>query len=160
MKILKRQCDNILQDTNLSLDDKEKQLKEKIETTLLSVRSIQGQFTSSLQLSKQLVTNFSIVVTNYFHDIDVGIKSSNPNFLRFTRAELGPGILTKYLDEFWDLIPSSLTNLGLLNLSDAVQVQESQFTEVSDLVHSLNDKVRTIEEELKMPCKTVLAKVF
>ena len=76
--------------------------------TALAVSAIPGQVTSTLDLSKRLVTNFSITVMDNIEEIDKGIKDKSENVLRFTRAAYGPGVLSRYLDEFWDQIPSTI----------------------------------------------------
>ena len=60
LRNLKRECEICLEDLEALLDDKEAFVKEKVENALLLVSAIQGQLTSSLSLSKTLVTNFSV----------------------------------------------------------------------------------------------------
>ena len=107
LRTLKRDCESHLEDLVAMIEDKEAFVKEKVENALLLVSAIQGQLTSSLSLSKTLVTDFSMRVHSSLKDIDTSIKTSNPNALQFTRAQFGPGILTPYLDEKWDKIPST-----------------------------------------------------
>ena len=135
-------------------------MEEKINVTTLAITSINGQVTSSLDLSKRLVTNFSITVMDNIEEIDRGLSAKSENVMWFIRAAYGPGVLSRYLDEFWDQIPSTIPLKGLINLTDAVQIHDQKLTDLSELTDSLNNKIRTLEEELKYPNKTVLAKVF
>ena len=105
-----------------TIEDKEAFVKEKVENALLLVSAIQGQLTSSLSLSKTLVTDFSVRVHSNLKDIDTSIKTSSPNALWFTRAQFGPGILTPYLDDNWDKIPSTLPTMDVMSLSDTAHL--------------------------------------
>ena len=62
LRTLKRDCEIRLEDLVATIEDKEVFVKEKVENALLLVSAIQGQITSSLSLSKTLVTNFSVRV--------------------------------------------------------------------------------------------------
>ena len=79
LKRLKKQCECDLEDLELSLDEKKTKVLEQIDNALLTVSAIPGHFTSTLELSKHLVTDFSDLVKNYIVDIGEGIKKGNPN---------------------------------------------------------------------------------
>ena len=160
MKRLKKACETDIEDLSLNLDDKKKAVEEKINAATLEISTIQGQVTSTLDLSKRLITNFTVTVMEHIEDIDRGLVNKSENVMRFTRAAYGPGVLSRHLDEFWDQIPSTIPPKGLSNLTDIVQVHEKKLEDLTELADSLNDSFRTIEEELKFPNKTVLAKVF
>ena len=63
LRALKRQCEKSLEDLVATPEVKETKIKENIENALLAVSAIPGQLTSSLSLSKTLVTIFSIRVS-------------------------------------------------------------------------------------------------
>ena len=113
-----------------------------------------------MDLSKRLITNFSITVMENIEDINRGLTDKNENVMRFTRAAYGPGVLSRHLDEFWDQIPSTIPPKGLSNLTDFMHVHEKKLKDLTELTDSLNDSFRNLEKELKFPNKTVLAKVF
>ena len=111
-----------------TIEDKEVFVKEKVENPLFLVSSIQGQLTSSLSLSKTLVTNFSVGVHSNLKNINTDLKNLNPNALRFTRAQFGPGILTPYLEDNWDKIPSTLPAMDVsqtLHISMFIKFESS-----------------------------------
>ena len=93
-------------------------------------------------------------------DIDEDLKSSNPNALCFTRAQYGPWVLNPHLDNHWDQISSTLPVVGIMNISDMVQVQEAKIWDISDKVEHMNKNIIKTNDKLKMPSKSVLAKIF
>ena len=160
LKRLKTACENVIEDSSLSLDDKRKTIEEKIEATTLGISNIHGQVTSTLELSRRLVSNFTLVVMDNLEDINRGLLEKNDNLMRFTRAAYRPGVLSRHLDELWDQIPSTVQQTSLLSLTDKVHVHDKQLKDISELTESLNNSFRTMEEELKFPNKSVLAKIF
>ena len=84
-------------------------------------------------------------------DIDKDTKSSNPNALCFTRTLYGPGVLTLHPDDHWAQIPSTLPVLGIVSISDMVQVQEAKIRDLSNKVEHMNKNIRKIQDKLKMP---------
>ena len=108
MVTLKREIEIKIENPTVTLDDKKEYVKERVQNAHSLVSSVSGQLTSSLALAKTLVTRFSDRVHTNLEDIDTSIKNSNPNALRFSRSQFGPGILTPYLDDNWDKIPSTL----------------------------------------------------
>ena len=157
---LKSECEIRLEDPEVSVENKKKHVKEKVGNALLLVSSIKGQLTSPLSLAKTLVTSFSEEVHARIEDIDISIKSSSPNALRFTRAQFGPGILTPYLDDNWDNIPSTLPAMDILSLSDTAHLHVKKIRELNDQVENLNTEIKELQYRLKMPCKSVLAKIW
>ena len=89
MKRLRKTCKRDIEDLSLSLEDKKKAVEEKINATTLEIASINGQVTSTLDLSKRLVTNFSITVMDNIEEIDRGLRNKSENVMRFTRAAYG-----------------------------------------------------------------------
>ena len=94
---------------------------EKIDKAKLTFSAIPGQFTSTLELSKCLVMDFSNTVKENIEANNVGIKNKKPNTLHFTRAGDGPGVLYRYLDEFWDQIPSTHPYTGLYQFIEVLK---------------------------------------
>ena len=160
MVTLKREIEIKIENPTVTLDDKKEYVKERVQNAHSLVSSVSGQLTSSLALAKTLVTSFSDRVHTNLEDIDTSIKNSNPNALRFSRSQFGPGILTPYLDDNWDKIPSTLQAIDPLSLSDMAQVQEKKIRDLSDMVDAMNADIKTLQEKVKMPCKSVLAKIW
>ena len=73
MKRLKKACKSDIEDLSLSLDDKKKAVEEKINAATLEISTIHGQVTSTLDLSKRLITNFSITIMENIEDINRGL---------------------------------------------------------------------------------------
>ena len=160
MMTLKSECENRLENPEATVKDKTEYVKERVKNALLLVSSIQGQLTSSLALAKTLVTCFSDRVHARLEDIDTSIRNSNPNAQRFTRAQFGPGILTPYLNDNWDKIPSTLPTMDALSLSDTAQLHVKKIRELTDQVEAMNKDIMLLNEKVKMPCKSVLAKIW
>ena len=81
--------------------------------------------------------------------------------MRYTRAQFGPGVLTPFLDDNWDLIPSALTVLDTTSLSNMVQLQDKKICDLTELTEKMNSDISKLQERLKIPCNTtVLAKIW
>ena len=160
MVTLKREIETKIENHTVTLEDKKEYVKERVQNAHMLVSSVSGQLTSSLALSKTLVTSFSDRVHANLEDIDTSIRNSNSYAIRFSRSQFGPGILTPYLDDNWDKIPSTLQAIDPLSLSDMVQVQEKKIRDLSETVDAMNKDIKGLQEKVKMPCLSVLAKIW
>ena len=100
------------------------------------------------------------MVATHLKDINDDLKKSSPYMMRYTRAQFGPGILTPFLEENWDLIPSAHTVLDTTNMSDMVQLQDNKIRDLTDLTEKMNSDTSKLQDKLKIPCNTVLAKIW
>ena len=91
MMKLKMECEVILEDPGVPLEDKTNHVKEKVQNALLLVSSIQGQLSSSLALAKTLVSYFSKRVHARLQDINISIKNSHPKLCASLELSLGLG---------------------------------------------------------------------
>ena len=81
MKRLKRECENVLDDSEMGLKSKKTSEEEKIESVKLIIGAIKGQCAISHDLSCQLVNNFSCTIIENFKKIDKGFKDQNTNLM-------------------------------------------------------------------------------
>ena len=75
MVTLKREIEIKIEDPTVTLDDKKEYVKERVQNAHSLVSSVSGQLTSSLALSKTLVTSFSDRVHTNLVDIDTSVRN-------------------------------------------------------------------------------------
>ena len=64
---------------------KTRSVEEKISAATLEISNIHGQVTSTLDLSKRLITNCSITVMENLEDINRGLIERNDNVMSFDK---------------------------------------------------------------------------
>ena len=115
-------CDLVIEDKEKTFEDKKSSLTDWITSINPLVKEIEHTSNSEMQ-AKLLVEDFSDLVMKNLDRLHTAIVNENKQALKQTRANLGPGLLANVLPTLWSSIPSTLTAMDPLNMSDAIKVQ-------------------------------------